>query len=143
MSDDLARNEIISKVNGNFFVEAGAGSGKTTILVERMVAMVEQGFPVDRICTITFTKAAANEFYARFQKRLSERSRDEHNEHRHAGQLGEQSEETKDRCQKALLNIDSCFMGTIDSFCNMILSEHPLEAGIPANSTVVEEEDIV
>ncbi len=143
MSDDLARNEIISKVTGNFFVEAGAGSGKTTILVERMVAMVEQGFPVDRICTITFTKAAANEFYARFQKRLSERSRDEHKASRHAGQLGEQTAETKANCQRALLNIDSCFMGTIDSFCNMILSEHPLEAGIPANSTVVEEADIV
>ena len=70
MNDAEARNAIISNVNRNYFVEAGAGSGKTTILVERMVAMVEQGFPVDRICTITFTRAAANEFYARFQKRL-------------------------------------------------------------------------
>ena len=68
MSDSQARNEIISNVNKNYFVEAGAGSGKTTILVERMVAMVERGFPVDQICTITFTKAAANEFYARFQR---------------------------------------------------------------------------
>ncbi|MBQ3376109.1 MAG: UvrD-helicase domain-containing protein [Erysipelotrichaceae bacterium] len=143
MSDSQARNEIISNVNKNYFVEAGAGSGKTTILVERMVAMVERGFPVDQICTITFTKAAANEFYARFQKRLSERSRDENKESNHPGKLLKQTEETKKNCAIALQNIDSCFMGTIDSFCNMILSEHPLEAGIPANSTVVEEEKIV
>ena len=143
MNDSQARNAIIGNVNRNYFVEAGAGSGKTTILVERMVAMVEQGFPVDRICTITFTKAAANEFYARFQKRLSERSRDEKRESYHPGQLTEQTEQTKEYCRKALLDIDSCFMGTIDSFCNMILSEHPLEAGIPASSTVVEEADII
>ena len=143
MSDDQARRDIITNVNRNYFVEAGAGSGKTTMLVERMVAMVEQGIPAEKICTITFTKAAANEFYARFQKRLSERSADEHRDQYHPGQLTVQTEETRERCRKALLNIDSCFMGTIDSFCNMILSEHPLEASIPANSTVVEEADIV
>ena len=77
MSDEQARRDIISNVNKNYFVEAGAGSGKTTILVERMVAMIEQGIPVEKICTITFTVAAANEFYERFQKRLSQRSKDE------------------------------------------------------------------
>ena len=75
MTDIDARKKIISDVDRNFFVEAGAGSGKTTVLVERMTGMVEKGIPVERICTITFTKAAANEFYERFQRRLIERSR--------------------------------------------------------------------
>ncbi|MBQ1340945.1 MAG: UvrD-helicase domain-containing protein, partial [Erysipelotrichaceae bacterium] len=51
MSDEQARRDIISNVNKNYFVEAGAGSGKTTILFERMVAMIEQGIPVEKICT--------------------------------------------------------------------------------------------
>ncbi len=143
MSDANAREQIITNISRNYFVEAGAGSGKTTMLVERMVAMVEQGVDVGKICTITFTKAAANEFYARFQKRLSERSRDEHLKEYYPGQLVLQTDDTKERCKQALLHIDSCFMGTIDSFCNMVLSEHPLEAEIPADSTVVEETEIV
>ena len=143
MSDNQAREKIITNVDKNYFVEAGAGSGKTTILVERMVAMVEQGFPIDKICTITFTKAAANEFYERFQKRLSERSRPENNKEMHPGRLDKQTDQTMKNCREALQYIDTAFMGTIDAFCNMILSEHPLEAGIPANSKVVEDEKIV
>ena len=140
MSDFISRKKIIRDTETNFFVEAGAGSGKTTVLVERMVAMVENGIPVEKICTITFTKAAANEFYERFQRRLIERSRIpevfEETEYR----LPKPTEETALRCQEALQNIDLCFMGTIDSFCNMILSEHPAEARIPSGSSVIEEE---
>ena len=72
--DTLSRNKIVSEINTNFFVEAGAGSGKTTMLVNRMIAMVENGIDIDKICAITFTKAAANEFYERFQSLLIERS---------------------------------------------------------------------
>ena len=72
--DSNSRNRIVSETDKNFFVEAGAGSGKTTMLVSRMVAMVEQGKDISKICAITFTKAAAGEFYDRFQKMLIERS---------------------------------------------------------------------
>ena len=41
--DSQARDKIVEKIHSNFFVEAGAGSGKTTILVKRMVAMIEAG----------------------------------------------------------------------------------------------------
>lgn len=144
MSDDKARVSIVENVDKNYFVEAGAGSGKTTILVERMVSMVEKGIPVDQICTITFTKAAANEFYERFQRRLSQRSGPKpESGNNYAGRLGMQTETTMERCQTALQNIDSCFMGTIDAFCNTIISEHPLEAGVPANSTVLEDSKII
>ena len=68
--DALSRERIVSEFDRNFFVEAGAGSGKTRMLVSRMVAMVEAGIDISRICAITFTKAAAGEFYERFQRRL-------------------------------------------------------------------------
>ena len=141
MTDAKAREAIISEIDTNFFVEAGAGSGKTTILVERMVAMVEKDLDVSKICTITFTKAAANEFYERFQKRLIERSvvPEEFEGSNH--ELPKPTKETADRCQKALENIDLCFMGTIDSFCNMILSEHPTKGKIPSDARLINDEE--
>ncbi len=68
--DTLARERIKQEIDCNFFVEAAAGSGKTTSLVERMAAMVGAGIDVSKICAITFTKAAAKEFYSRFQTKL-------------------------------------------------------------------------
>ena len=141
MTDSEARKLIISDIDSNLFVEAGAGSGKTTMLVERMIAMVEKGLPVEKICTITFTKAAANEFYERFQKRLIERSRLSTDPKDSEHELPQPTEETTQCCRKALENIDLCFMGTIDSFCNMILSEHPTEANIPSDARLINEKE--
>ncbi len=124
MQDKKARERIESDIFTNFFVEAGAGSGKTYSLVQRMVSMVEAGIDVSKICAITFTKAAAGEFYSRFQEALAKKASENAN------------------CAEALKNIDLCFMGTIDSFCNMILSEHPAEAGIPSNSMVIPDEEM-
>ncbi len=141
--DYLARDRIVGDTAHNFFVEAGAGSGKTTVLVSRMVAMVENGVDVSKICAITFTKAAANEFYDRFQKMLLQRANDykAQDTSRH-GELPTATDETRRRCAEAVRHIDSCFMGTIDSFCNMILSEHPAKAKIPSNAAVRSDDDM-
>lgn len=141
--DTISRNRIVSETDKNFFVEAGAGSGKTTMLVSRMVAMVEAGIDISKICAITFTKAAAGEFYDRFQKLLIERSNPNFVwvDKGFAGQLPSPTDETRELCAKALRNIDLCFMGTIDSFCSMILSEHPSEAGIPSDANIMSDMD--
>ena len=143
--DTLSRQRIVSDIRSNFFVEASAGSGKTTILVKRMVAMVEQGLEVSEICAITFTKAAAGEFYDRFQKLLIQRSTAPTAENyvHQPGELGNPTDETRKRCLKALNNLDLCFMGTTDAFCNMILSEHPARAGIPSNAELLSKEDML
>ena len=70
-ADAEARRRIREDIGTSFFVEAGAGSGKTTELVNRMAAMVESGIPVEKICAITFTVAASREFFNRFQKKLA------------------------------------------------------------------------
>lgn len=126
--DEESRNLIRTKLDENYFVEAGAGSGKTTVLVERMAEMIAQGKDIAHISAITFTKAAANEFYDRFQKKLVEKS------------LEEQDQVIKDRYLYALQNIDLAFMGTIDSFCNMIMSEHPVEGKVPSNASIIDDE---
>ena len=142
-NDSLSRNRIVSEIDRNFFVEAGAGSGKTSMLVRRMVAMVEAGKPISKISAITFTKAAAGEFYDRFQKLLIERSNPnvEWKDMGWAGQLPKPTEETRRRCADALQDIDLCFMGTIDAFCFSVLSEHPYEAGIPSDAKIISDPD--
>ena len=123
-----------TETDRSFFVEAGAGSGKTTGLVARMINMVEEGIDgreidISEICAITFTNAAAKEFYGRFRKKLTEEIELTKDEVR------------RERCKKALENIDLCFMGTIDSFCNTLLSAHPNEAAIPASASVLTSEE--
>ncbi|WP_034450136.1 UvrD-helicase domain-containing protein [Butyrivibrio sp. AE2032] len=142
-TDSLSRKRIVNDIDTNFLVEAGAGSGKTTMLVSRMVAMVEGGVDISKICAITFTKAAANEFYERFQALLIKRSNPEEKweDKGLPGQLPKPTPTTQKRCEEALKNIDLCFMGTIDSFCNMILSEHPSEAGIPSDAVLITDAD--
>ena len=142
--DAASRDKIIHDIKHNYFVEAGAGSGKTTVLVERMVAMVEAGVDISKISAITFTKAAANEFYARFQKRLIERSNapTDPNYVASATKLENPTDETRNNCKKALQNIDLAFMGTIDAFCNMVMSEHPSEGNIPSDASITSDDEI-
>ncbi len=143
--DMLSRQKIVEHIDRNFFVEAGAGSGKTTILVKRMVAMVEQGVDVSKICAITFTKAAAGEFYDRFQQLLIQRSiaPTVSGFVPKPGELGNPNNYTRGMCQQALNNIDLCFMGTIDAFCNMVLSEHPAKARIPSDAAVLSDDEML
>ena len=108
----------------NFLIRAAAGSGKTTALVGRMVALVRQGTPVEDLTAITFTRKAAGEMSARFFTEL-----DDVRTHLEAGSVERQRVET------ALANIQSAFIGTIHSFCSRILRERPLDAGLPPDFT--------
>ena len=125
--DQKQRDEIVSLTGENIFVEASAGSGKTRILVDRMAAMVLEGIDIRKVSAITYTKAAAKEFYERFQRKLSELAEKETDPTRLS------------YLTKASEDIDLCFMGTIDAFCSTILSEHPIKAGVPMGAHVLEE----
>ena len=129
VKDQKQRDQIKNDVDKNIFVEAGAGSGKTASLVSRMVSMVKKGIDISKISAITFTKAAAVEFYNRFEEELSNVIN------------SDISDDEKKLCEKALLDIDLCFLGTIDAFCNMVLSENPIEAGIPLNANIIDEDE--
>ena len=130
-NDKLARERISTDIYENFFVEAGAGSGKTTQLVQRMTEMIKAGIDVSKISAITFTKAAAREFYERFQNQLIIESNNE-----------KLDNAERKRCDEALRNIDLCFMGTIDSFSHLILHEHPSEGRIPSDSEVKDDAEM-
>ena len=69
------QREVVA-ARGEVFVSAGAGTGKTTVLVERFVrAVCEQGIDVESILVITYTRKAAGELRARIRAALRERGR--------------------------------------------------------------------
>ncbi len=132
--DAQARARIGGDLDTNLLVEAGAGSGKTTELVARMVALVASGVAtVDEIAAVTFTRKAAAALRERFQMHLEER-------------VAEPSEPEGDdlvrgRLATALDDIDRIFVGTIHAFCSRLLRERPLEVGLdPAFEELAVEE---
>lgn len=115
-SDDATRLAIRGELQRNIFVEAGAGTGKTTSLVSRLMALIESGVGVDQIVAITFTRAAAAELRVRIRQGLAELVR--------AGTAS-------DVLHQALANVDSAAFRTIDSHVQSLLREYPIEAGLP------------
>ena len=131
LPDDDARHRIREDLQRNLLVEAGAGSGKTTSLIDRMVALVRKGAcTVDRIAAVTFTRKAAAELRQKFQERLEQVVVELPPEHPDLPRL-----------ETAIRDIDHAFLGTIHSFCARLLRERPLEAGLdPGFREVLESE---
>jgi ATP-dependent exoDNAse (exonuclease V) beta subunit len=93
---------------GDAFVSAGAGTGKTSVVVERFVrAVCDQGLDVDSILVITYTRKAAGELRARIRAALSE-----HGRHDLAREL------------------DGAWISTIHGFCSRLLRAHPFAVGL-------------
>ncbi|HSH46558.1 MAG TPA: UvrD-helicase domain-containing protein [Longimicrobiales bacterium] len=122
LPDQDARDRIERDLDSNLLVEAGAGSGKTTALVRRMVALVETGAArVDQVAAVTFTRKAAAELRERFQAELEQRL---------LGARGAGNQDRLQRLDRALREVDRAFIGTIHSFCARLLRERPVEASL-------------
>lgn len=126
--DQTARDKIKHDLQTNFLVEAGAGSGKTTSLVDRMVNLIYTGTSkIEHIVAITFTRKAADELKVRFQSALE------------TAWKNEADEEIRARLSEALQNIERCYLGTVHSFCARLLRERPIEANLDLDFKELEE----
>jgi len=123
---DEAQRELIRTVRDDtLFVEAGAGSGKTRALVDRIEALVLiDHVAMETIAAITFTEKAAAELRDRIRQRFEQRIAD--------GQNAETA-------RTALQQLDGAAVGTLHSFAQRILNEHPVEAGLPPGVEVLDE----
>ena len=119
--DQPARDSIAKELDINLLVEAGAGSGKTTALIGRLLALVRRGTPVERIAAVTFTRKAANELREKFQQALEQALA--------AARVAEDATLVT-VLDRALQDVELAFIGTIHSFCARLLREHTLEAGL-------------
>ena len=119
--DAEARRVISEELDATLFVEASAGTGKTTSLVQRVVNLVSTGATtLDRVAAITFTEAAAAELRDRVRARLERASADH-----------ELAEQQRSRCRQGITDLDQADICTLHSFAGGILRERPLEAGLP------------
>lgn len=106
------QEQVITSRNRNLLVSAAAGSGKTAVLVERIVRMITEGenpLDIDRLLVMTFTNAAAAEMRERvaaaIEKRLEEHPDDEH-------------------LQMQATLVQQAQITTIDSFCLNVIRSH-------------------
>jgi ATP-dependent helicase/nuclease subunit A len=126
--DQAQRDLILQELDRNMLVEAAAGTGKTTCLVGRMINLIKEGkCSVDHLAAVTYTRKAAAELRARFQVALEKEAR--------AAKGSRQ-----DRLRAAVNHVHRCFLGTIHSFCGRVLRERPVEAGVDAAFTELDEE---
>ena len=117
--DQADRDRIARDLDTNLLVEAGAGSGKTKSLVDRVLAHVDRGTPLERIAAVTFTRKAAAELRERIEVELEK-----------ATGVAEAGSECRERLERARAQLDRAFIGTIHAFAARLLREYPLDAGI-------------
>jgi len=120
VADQSERDRLVSELERTFFVEAGAGTGKTAAVVAAIVARVAAGrLAMERLVAITFTIAAAGELRVRIREELE------------AAAAGAAREEERPRLAHAASEVDRARIETIHAFCSALLRMHPLEAGLP------------
>src|SRR5688500_13544107 len=84
LPDQISRQRIAQALDTNLLVEAGAGAGKTTAMIARMLALVATArAQVEHIAAVTFTRKAAAELRERFQNKLEESINDARNAGNH------------------------------------------------------------
>ena len=131
--DASAREWIVDELDRTLFVEAGAGSGKTTSLVARLVALILDGAEVESIAAITFTEAAAAELRARVRQSLEDVVAGRPVRGVQVAQHG------ADRAREALDRLDRASISTLHAFAQRLLTSAPVEAGLPPRIEVLDE----
>jgi ATP-dependent helicase/nuclease subunit A len=117
--DIAERIRIVKDLGTTFLIEAGAGSGKTKSLVDRMIAYLRKGVcRIDTLAAVTFTRKAAAELRERFQTNLEK------------AYVEEKGKEVHQRLGESIQNLEQCFIGTIHSFCARMLRERPIEIAL-------------
>ncbi len=117
--DQKQRDEAATWTRGPVLVEAGAGTGKTTLLVERILHLIRrEGVRLDEIAAITFTRKATAQLKDRIRRRFLDVV------------AGEEDAATKARLQDALDNLESARISTIHGFALNILRAFSVEAGL-------------
>lgn len=145
MRDRGARERGAHDFDTNLVVEAGAGSGKTSLLIERVLCqMLARGLDVDGFAAITFTEKAAAEMRKRLASALAELAElagarvppeqvGEETEAERAYRwlsLAQSPESIADTAKRRLASIVAAEVSTIHGFCAGLLRRFPLEAGV-------------
>jgi ATP-dependent exoDNAse (exonuclease V) beta subunit len=131
LADAADRERIRTSLDETFAVEAAAGTGKTTVLVERIVnVLASRKTGVDKIVAVTFTEKAAGELKLRLRAELETRRQEAHADGRAARAAA---------LADALANLEQAHVSTIHTFCADLLRERPVEARVDPRFTMLTE----
>jgi ATP-dependent helicase/nuclease subunit A len=130
LADADARDRIANDFATTLFVEAAAGTGKTTVLVSRIIGLVRSGRTnLQRIVAVTFTEKAAGEMKLRIRKEIEDERK-----------MASRAEQR--RLEQALAELELARIGTIHAFCGDLLRERPVEAGIDPTFEVASDDEM-
>ncbi|MCS6926029.1 MAG: UvrD-helicase domain-containing protein [Candidatus Binatia bacterium] len=128
MADNDARRRAITELGTTFLVEAGAGTGKTTVLLQRLLTLVRSGQgQLTRTVAITFTEKAATELRVRLHRELD------------TALTGPLQDDERGHLYNARLQLAAAPISTIHSFCATLLRERPVEARVDPSFTILDE----
>ncbi|MXW66468.1 MAG: AAA family ATPase [Gemmatimonadales bacterium] len=130
LADQEARDAIRHDLDDTLFVEAAAGTGKTTALTDRIVEVLRRGLgTLEDIVAVTFTEKAAGEMKLRLRAAIEE------------ARVAEEDGGARERLSRALGHLELAHIGTIHGFCADLLRERPIEAGVdPAFRVAADDE---
>ncbi len=123
------KKAIFDRPKGNILVSASAGSGKTRVLVDRIISMViDDGIDIDQLLVVTFTKAAAKEMRERLQKSLRENLN--------------QTTNPKQRLRllTQIRKVPVADITTMDAYCQKLVSRYYFVLGIDPNFRILSDE---
>ncbi|MBQ9714424.1 MAG: UvrD-helicase domain-containing protein [Clostridia bacterium] len=115
---------------GRVIVSASAGSGKTTVMIEKIIQLIQSGVGVDEILAVTFTKKAAAQMKEKLSKALIEAINGEGI-----------SSERQSTLKKQLSEVPSADISTIHSFCAKLLRTYFYAAGVDSAFRVIGGDD--
>jgi ATP-dependent helicase/nuclease subunit A len=128
LKDKEARERIRQRIGAGMAVEAAAGTGKTTEMVERIQSLIRSGVSVRRIAAITFTEKAAAELELRVREELER-----------AAQVPGLDRAEREKIAAALSELDAAQISTIHAFALAMLKERPLEARVDPEAEIMDE----
>ncbi len=132
--DQVQRDAAVQERRRNVLIDAGAGTGKTTILIDRLVEMLAPStdapaVPIERMAAITFTRKAAGELRLRIRERILKELA-----------APDAAPDRRDRLRDALAALDTAYVGTIHSFADRLLRLRPVEAELSPSYEIAEDE---
>ncbi len=126
LSDNDAQQRLVSDFQTTFLLEAGAGTGKTQLLLTRLLALLRTGrSPLSRVAVITFTEKAAAELRTRLRATVESTLQTS------------LPEAERVALQVVLSELDRAMVMTIHAFCAALLRERALEVGLDPAFTVL------
>lgn len=130
MKWSVAQQKVIDTRNKNVLVSAAAGSGKTAVLVERIITMISEGenpIDIDRLLVVTFTNAAAAEMRGRIGKAIEEKLVKQPDNH---------------HLQRQISLLQSAQITTIHSFCLNVIRNYFHRIDLDPSFKIAEESEI-